>query len=439
LREGVTLEEVQWWIAEESDSSQSSLETFSELVATQEKLSADFLGKQIVPTFGKVPVCPTEGDWCLIYGNFGNLSTAKTRNWKAAQIRTLASYYQANFIAGNEVGVNMSFFKSSCDIASLLGFDTNSSSTYAYKKHENFGRCQRGGCALIALGKVCQYVHKTKGGRDFRGLGRYDSFLLYANPGIKTRLACGYNVGGPKPKGLGTMYQQYLRYTQTHNLNVSPRKLMADDLIKQVKQWMGNNEEIILVMDANEHVVNGPLCRRLANLGLSPMATRLHGTPPNTHVNGTQCIDEVWTTPGIEVTGIQISSFHESFSDHRAFIVDFTSRSAIGLYAHRILRGNCRRLTLKNEPATEKYISLKEEQMRIHRMDQQLQRAAQLASYPPTAPFVSLMNLSTNKQGRSKLTVKQIAEKSANSHRHTLSWASTGMNVTNLSKPCYGA
>jgi hypothetical protein len=50
---------------------------------------------------------------------------------------------------------------------------------------------------------------------------------------------------------------------------------MADDLTNQVKQWMGNNEEIILVMDANEHVVNGPLCRRLANLGLSPMTTRL--------------------------------------------------------------------------------------------------------------------------------------------------------------------
>jgi hypothetical protein len=190
MREGVTLEEVQRWIAEESDSSQPPLESFSELVATKEKLSANYLEKRIVPTFGKVPVCPTEGDWRLIYGNFGNLSTAKTRNWKAAQIRTLASYYQANFIAGNEVGLNMSFYKSSCDIASLLGFDTNSSSTYAYNKHENFGRCQRGGCALIALGEVCQYVHKTKGGRDFRGLGRYDSFLLYANPGIKTRLAC---------------------------------------------------------------------------------------------------------------------------------------------------------------------------------------------------------------------------------------------------------
>ena len=138
MRDGVLLQDVQCWIAEESELNQPSLEKVSELIATEEKLSSDYLAKQTLPSFGKVPACPNDGDWRLIYGNFGNLSTNKTRNWKAAQIRTLASYFQANFIAGNEVGLNMSFFKPSCDIASLLGFDSASSSTYAYNKHENF-------------------------------------------------------------------------------------------------------------------------------------------------------------------------------------------------------------------------------------------------------------------------------------------------------------
>jgi hypothetical protein len=97
-------------------------------------------------------------------------------------------------------------------------------------------------------------------------------------------------------------------------------------------------------MDANKNVIDGPLCSRLRDLGFTPSAHNLHGRIPNTHVAGSECIDEVWVSHGLEVTGVQVLSFHQSVGDHRSFLLDVTSRSTIGLYAHLIVRPQCRRL-----------------------------------------------------------------------------------------------
>jgi hypothetical protein len=69
--------------------------------------------------------------------------------------------------------------------------------------------------------------------------------------------------------------------------------MMRKDLIDQLKQWMQNGERIILFMDANENCIDGPLCTCLADIGLAPQAHRLYGRVPNTHVEGSECIEEV--------------------------------------------------------------------------------------------------------------------------------------------------
>ena len=77
------------------------------------------------------------------------------------------------------------------------------------------------------LDEICQYVKKTDGGSDWRGLGRWTSLVLQASSGIRTRIVCAYNVGKGKPQGLKTIYQQILRYIQDNDLhNFTPRGLM---------------------------------------------------------------------------------------------------------------------------------------------------------------------------------------------------------------------
>ena len=40
---------------------------------------------------------------------------------------------------------------------------------------------------------------------------------------------------------------------------------MEQDLIKQLKTWVDQGDRIVLTMDANEHVLKGPLCKALVN------------------------------------------------------------------------------------------------------------------------------------------------------------------------------
>lgn len=231
-----------------------------------------------------------------------------------------------------EVGIDTRCFKASESIVSFLQLQGNTRSTVAHNKYQpkiNLG--QQGGCAVIALGEICQYAKVTKGGNDHRNLGRVSSMVFYVNPQQRFRLASGYNVGRSKPEGLQTVYQQQLRYIQNEGLETNPRRLMRDDLLEQMKNWLQQGERIMLYLDANENVLEGPLCQGLMALGFSPAAHMMHGHIPNTHVSGSECIDEVWVSYGIEVTGVQVLSFHQSVGDHRSFLVDVTTRSTIGL------------------------------------------------------------------------------------------------------------
>jgi hypothetical protein len=141
-------------------------------------------------------------------------------------------------------------------------------------------------------------------------------------------------------------------------------------------------------MDANEHVLDGPLCTGLTGLGFTPAAHSFYGKLPNTHVNGSECIDEVWVSHGVEVLGVQVLSFHQSVGDHRGFIIDISTRSAIGLYAHLVVRPDCRRLTTKNRQCLEKYLEIVEEQWKIHRVNERLEYLTYLCHSYPAPPHV---------------------------------------------------
>ena len=69
---------------------------------------------------------------------------------------------------------------------------------------------------------------------------------------------------------LRTAYSQQRRYFSARGLNRDVRQLLKDHLIKQLTVWRKNGKEIILFVDANEHIYKGSLSRRLGGpeLGL---------------------------------------------------------------------------------------------------------------------------------------------------------------------------
>ena len=79
-------------------------------------------------------------------------------------------------------------------------------------------------------------------------------------------------------------------------------------------------------MDMNEHILRGPVARRLLSMGLVEV-THLHrGTvEPHTFIGGVEPIDGVWHTPDLEVAALVQLSFHESLGDHRTVLIDITT------------------------------------------------------------------------------------------------------------------
>jgi vacuolar-type H+-ATPase subunit C/Vma6 len=55
---------------------------------------------------------------------------------------------------------------------------------------------------------------------------------------------------------------------QLHNLKGSPQQLFDKDLLHQCKLWHKSGERVILLMDANEHVLKGKFNKALTRNGL---------------------------------------------------------------------------------------------------------------------------------------------------------------------------
>jgi hypothetical protein len=162
-----------------------------------------------------------------------------------------------------------------------------------------------------------------------------------------------------------------LRYIQIEGFEVSPRELFEQDFLWQLQVWRASGDRIILMMDANEHVLSGKLCRQLTRDGIDLREITkdvLGELCPHTHSRGRRPIDGVWATPDITVTGVKWLTFADSPGDHRACIFDFTTLSATGTSEKKIVRPKCRRLSTKNQRSVDNYVRELETQFERHKI-----------------------------------------------------------------------
>ena len=79
----------------------------------------------------------------------------------------------------------------------------------------------------------------------------------------RTRVLSVYQVGRAKPQGPRRYYQQHLRYIQNEGLDTAPYEMFCTDLLHQLLVWQAQGDRIIIMMDANEHVLDGSFTRKL--------------------------------------------------------------------------------------------------------------------------------------------------------------------------------
>jgi hypothetical protein len=125
------------------------------------------------------------------------------------------------------------------------------------KYDEVFGKHQPGGTGMVCRHEFAQYARKPS--VDPRGLGRWCSWPFYCNPNHVTRIVVAYRPCAQKTKGLTTVYQQHLRYIQSHSLQTEPVAMFDTNLSKQIKEWRGAGKRIVLVIDMNGHPLHNNL------------------------------------------------------------------------------------------------------------------------------------------------------------------------------------
>ena len=179
-----------------------------------------------------------------------------------------------------------------------------------------------------------------------------------------------YGVRPERSTQTGSVYQQHVRYMQENNIiGMRPRDLFEYDFLNQLRVWRQQGDRLLVMIDANEHVLTGKMCRQLPAEGLDLReATKdvLGELCPNTHLLGSMPIDGVWVTPDLTVTSIKWLGFKESPGDHRACIFDVTTLSAIGQNKKKIVMPACCRLTSKCPTSTDNYVTEMDSQFKIH-------------------------------------------------------------------------
>lgn len=263
-------------------------------------------------------------------GQVNGASTLTSRDKKVADISRIIDTWDVQGGCFQEIGINWSAYNYNRNMTSWFKFDRREAKTItAHNTHENIDASQQGGVAQFSCKELSQYAKESE--PDFRGLGRWCSWLIYAHPSHKTRLVSAYNLGPSTSNYLGTIYQQHLRYIQHHGLKTTPHQMFMIDFLAMIIHWRKAGERLIVMADMNEHILRGPLARRLLSLGLLEATHHYWGEKePNTHVSGSKPIDAVYHTPDIEITATRQLSFHESVGDHRLVLIDVTTRSLIG-------------------------------------------------------------------------------------------------------------
>lgn len=240
-------------------------------------------------------------------------------------------------------------------------------------------------------------------GIDHTGLGQWSWFKLEGEPGHRTRVVTAYAPTGSKSSGLLTYYKQSERYIKKYGLNSGPKKMFKDDLCAVLEQWMVQGNRIILMMDANDNVLNGHIAKALAKDGIKlkeVVHAETQGHGPKTNFRGSQSIDGILYTLDLELMGPSNLLFDSDMSDHRLMMADFTKQSLLGVNLPNIVLPNGCRLNCKIERIRTKYIEDLEAKFERHNILERLKKISKEASFPisaETAKVLEKINLEVTK------------------------------------------
>ena len=238
----------------------------------------------------------------LLCLNVNGLGTTKGKA-KNSLLQQFLLKYEFTIMALQETNVNWTQLHTSdsWNERTIGWWEGGHRTVHAYNEHDMVPQLtQPGGCLLAATKKPKLLVIDQ--GKDFRGLGRWAWLRFRGHHQHTTRVILAYRCG--YIAGENTVFSQQRRFFDFLKDGRHPRNIMVDDLLSEITKWQEEGDRIILMIDANEHVVTGNIATRLQEVGLHEGILRRHqdkeGLAP-THQKGSFPIDGIFVSENIAV------------------------------------------------------------------------------------------------------------------------------------------
>jgi hypothetical protein len=149
-------------------------------------------------------------------------------------------------------------------------------------------------------------------------------------------------------------------------------------------------------MDANKHVLKGKFNKVLTRSGLD-MEEFTHKcwgpNQPYTHINGSIPINGGYKLSEIEVLNVCMLPFLDSPGDHRAFIIDISTRLLLGEFRYKVCCPVSRCLITSQQGSVDEYNRIVREQFAQHKIVERLDTVDKMTRYCgfPSPKFLQAM------------------------------------------------
>ena len=265
-------------------------------------------------------------------------------------------------------------------------------SVASYNKHENLGKCQRGGTCSFAVNQITHRVRRS--GVDSSGMGRWSWIQLEGRNGHITRVMTAYRpCRAPTTSGLTTNWDQQYRHLRNTNNNNSPIQQFDNDIIQELRGWLELNMLIVLCIDINDHAVTSTFSNSIFELGLINVHHHYGNSPlPSTHDTGSRPISAIFTSPTLIPTRLGILPHGVGVEgDHRNMYADFRETTFLGDEMYIIPPPIQRWLKLFDSRIVSKFNKLCHSHLQANNIQQQLETLTASASFPPQQDVINKM------------------------------------------------
>ena len=349
-------------------------------IATEytEQMEIEGVCEEVLEVHGRVPGKKSEGVTRLVYENPNGFNSRIAGNEKLDKAKEIIDELEADLAAYSETRLNAKHKDNKNGFSQMFrGGESEIRSVSAHNVHENVGRTQEGGTALLCYGSLIEQYDFEQSGKDDTGLGRWVVMTFRGADGIVTRIVCGYNPCYNNKKQSRTSYQQHRRYfIMTEKDTTCPRKRFREDLIRQLKKWREDGDRLVVCMDANEDIYRKAIGKAMTDpngLNMKEAIQAFTGKKLGaTFFRGTTTIDGLWHTSDVVVVGASVMPCGYGVGDHRLFVIDFLTSSLVGNTPPSIVRAQARRLNTKIPQAADKYVVNLEKNLLHHKNIQRL-------------------------------------------------------------------